>query len=153
MYKTQSLGCRGPEAAILQALLNSKPPTGLQALSVDGIFGLKTLARVKKFQESSALKTDGVVGPLTWSKLLDGPSPRRQVLKYCDNTNPLHKTSGGAEALDFKPESPPASGFGIALASFPSLPKLPSLPSLPNDTLLSCCTKDPFRDSVRLPPL
>src|SRR5262249_28497005 len=38
-------------------------------LRVDGIFGSKTLARVKEFQKNNGLRVDGVVGPKTWAKL------------------------------------------------------------------------------------
>jgi peptidoglycan hydrolase-like protein with peptidoglycan-binding domain len=39
-------------------------------LVVDGIFGRLTEAAVKAFQKSRGLVVDGIVGPLTWSKLL-----------------------------------------------------------------------------------
>jgi peptidoglycan hydrolase-like protein with peptidoglycan-binding domain len=127
MFKTQSLGSTGAEAVILQAQLNSKLPTGL-LLSVDGIFGPKTLARVKEFQKNNGLKVDGIVGPLTWGKLLVGPVIHKQTSKYCDNINALHLVSARAVASDF--QSMPTSNSGVTLASFPSLPKLPSFPSL-----------------------
>jgi hypothetical protein len=37
--------------------------------SVDGIFGVKTLAEVKHFQKSQGLTVDGIVGPSTWYAL------------------------------------------------------------------------------------
>jgi hypothetical protein len=39
-------------------------------LAVDGIFGPLTEAAVKAFQKSHLVPADGIVGPLTWSKLL-----------------------------------------------------------------------------------
>ena len=39
-------------------------------LTVDGIFGPLTEAAVKIFQKSHLIPADGIVGPLTWSKLL-----------------------------------------------------------------------------------
>jgi peptidoglycan hydrolase-like protein with peptidoglycan-binding domain len=39
-------------------------------LVVDGVFGRLTEAAVKAFQKSRGLVVDGIVGPLTWSKLL-----------------------------------------------------------------------------------
>jgi hypothetical protein len=39
-------------------------------LAVDGIFGPLTEAAVKAFQKSHLIPADGIVGPLTWSKLL-----------------------------------------------------------------------------------
>jgi peptidoglycan hydrolase-like protein with peptidoglycan-binding domain len=36
---------------------------------VDGIFGAKTEAAVKRFQKDNGLTADGVVGPRTWDKI------------------------------------------------------------------------------------
>lgn len=41
----------------------------LRGLAVDGVFGAKTLAKVKSFQRSHGLAADGVVGPRTWRAL------------------------------------------------------------------------------------
>lgn len=38
---------------------------------IDGQFGKRTLAAVKKFQRDEGLVIDGIVGPKTWSRLLD----------------------------------------------------------------------------------
>lgn len=38
--------------------------------NVDGDFGSKTNAAVKSFQSSNGLSADGIVGPLTWGKLI-----------------------------------------------------------------------------------
>ena len=52
----------------LQALLNKNGAN----LQVDGIFGAKTEAAVRQYQQANGLKTDGVVGANTWSLLLQG---------------------------------------------------------------------------------
>jgi peptidoglycan hydrolase-like protein with peptidoglycan-binding domain len=39
-------------------------------VAVDGIFGPQTEAAVKSFQQSNGLAADGIVGPLTWPKLI-----------------------------------------------------------------------------------
>ncbi len=60
-------GETGKRVSDLQARLNAlgfKP-----ALKVDGIFGPKTLAAVKAFQQSHGLKVDGLVGPKTTAAL------------------------------------------------------------------------------------
>lgn len=41
----------------------------LGGLTVDGVFGKLTQAKVKKFQTSKGLSADGIIGPLTWAKL------------------------------------------------------------------------------------
>lgn len=42
-----------------------------KSLALDGIFGAKTQEAVKEFQKENGLEADGVVGVLTWTKLLD----------------------------------------------------------------------------------
>ena len=43
---------------------------GYDCGSVDGIFGSKTKAAVLAFQKANGLGADGIVGPLTWGKLV-----------------------------------------------------------------------------------
>ena len=68
--KTQPMlrtGSRGDAVRKLQELLNAK---GYTCGSVDGIFGSKTYAAVLAFQKANGLAADGIVGPLTWGKLV-----------------------------------------------------------------------------------
>jgi peptidoglycan hydrolase-like protein with peptidoglycan-binding domain len=51
----------------LQELLNGRK----ENLSVDGLFGPKTNAAVRRFQRSKKMLVDGVVGPKTWAALWD----------------------------------------------------------------------------------
>ena len=60
-------GSRGDAVRKLQELLNTK---GYDCGSVDGIFGSKTKAAVLAFQKANGLGADGIVGPLTWGKLV-----------------------------------------------------------------------------------
>ena len=62
-----SYGSRGDAVRKLQELLNA---LGYDCGSVDGIFGSKTKAAVLAFQKANGLGTDGIVGPLTWGKLV-----------------------------------------------------------------------------------
>lgn len=65
--RTLSEGSTGDDVKALQILLTGM---GCNCGNADGIFGAKTLAAVKKFQDMCGLVADGVVGILTWSKLL-----------------------------------------------------------------------------------
>ena len=62
-----SYGSRGDAVRKLQEMLNTK---GCDCGSVDGIFGSKTKAAVLAFQKANGLGADGIVGPLTWGKLV-----------------------------------------------------------------------------------
>lgn len=59
-------GSKGDTVTYLQNQLNKK---GFDCGVADGIFGNKTLNAVKHFQADNGLDPDGVVGPLTWSKI------------------------------------------------------------------------------------
>ena len=60
-------GSQGTAVKALQILLGGY---GFSCEAIDGDFGPKTLAAVKKFQTAKALVADGVVGQITWSTLL-----------------------------------------------------------------------------------
>lgn len=53
---------------VLQLALNSEP-TALPRLSVDGIYGPKTEARVREYQNNNGLEDDGIAGPDTQDSL------------------------------------------------------------------------------------
>ena len=64
-YKQVSYGSQGSEVTELQKLLNQN---GYQ-LDEDGIFGSKTQAAVKDYQQKNNLSVDGIVGTNTWGAL------------------------------------------------------------------------------------
>ena len=64
-FPTLREGAKGPSVVSLQNFLRNK---GF-SVAADGVFGPKTLAAVKSFQQSRGLAVDGVVGPKTWSAL------------------------------------------------------------------------------------
>ena len=70
MPRTLRTRSSGDDVKYLQQRLNSRPPTALPLLAVDGKFGAKTRARVQEFQANKGLPVDGVVGPVTWGSLL-----------------------------------------------------------------------------------
>lgn len=66
--KTLRVGNTGTQVKVLQWLLNHT--TDYTSGTVDGIFGTKTVAAVRQFQQAKGLKVDGIVGKKTWEKLL-----------------------------------------------------------------------------------
>jgi peptidoglycan hydrolase-like protein with peptidoglycan-binding domain len=87
----------------LQDLLRARG----HSVAVDGIFGPQTESAVKAFQQSKGLAADGIVGPLTWPKLIvqiqkgstgDAVRGVQEVMKF-------HDQSGG--------EGPPILVDGI----------------------------------------
>lgn len=61
-------GATGDDVRTLQTALNRLLHTNL---TVDGIYGPKTAAAVRQFQEKYRLKIDGIMGPQSWQALRD----------------------------------------------------------------------------------
>jgi peptidoglycan hydrolase-like protein with peptidoglycan-binding domain len=68
---TLAIGSTGPDVRRLQIVLVETK--NLDYTGIDSIFGPKTQAGVKLFQEGDGLVVDGVVGPLTWQALPADP--------------------------------------------------------------------------------
>lgn len=68
MKPTLRIASTGPIVKVLQDALNLAPSV-LPALTPDGMFGMKTDAKVREFQGRNNLAKDGAVGPLTWGML------------------------------------------------------------------------------------
>lgn len=66
-YPTIRRGDKGDAVVELQSLLSKVGST----LQIDGIFGTGTASAVRAFQTKNGLEVDGVVGPKTWTKLLE----------------------------------------------------------------------------------
>jgi peptidoglycan hydrolase-like protein with peptidoglycan-binding domain len=63
------LGSSGPNVVVLQVALNrisQNYPAIPKLANVDGVFGSRTEAAVRKFQEVFGLTVDGIVGRATW---------------------------------------------------------------------------------------
>ena len=67
---TVKLGSTGPAVRAVQDQANFRNLRNGHSLNVDGIFGPKTQAWVRGFQQAEGFKADGVVGPLTWQALV-----------------------------------------------------------------------------------
>ena len=61
-------GDSGSQVEEIQIMLNMINKTQLQ---IDGDFGSKTLAAVVSFQKKYKLKPDGIVGNMTYAKLIE----------------------------------------------------------------------------------
>lgn len=69
--RTLRKGASGEEVATLQKLLMDAGEK-LPKYGIDGDFGTETLKAVKSFQKKNGLTVDGIVGPKTWDKLING---------------------------------------------------------------------------------
>ena len=65
-YKQLSYGATGEEVKQLQKKLNE---IGNYGLDTDGIYGDKTRAAVRDYQQQNSLKVDGIAGDDTWGSL------------------------------------------------------------------------------------
>ena len=129
-------GTSGPSVVTIQTELNrisQSYPAIPKIPTVDGIFGARTEAAVRKFQEVFNLNVDGVVGPATWYELVRLyvavtrlAELRSQGQKYYQNSwayDPLEQGDRGikVEHLQymlsvlgaFIPEIPPVTIDGI----------------------------------------
>ena len=127
-----SLGLSGPDVADLQRQLNSSPPTNLPVLNADGIFGQRTLARVREFQGNNGLKADGIVGPLTRAALQRGSVdvPARTGID-CGNSGAanLNLTTQRGRAFQSALISQSSRSSASSLSG-PSVAAIPGLPTL-----------------------
>lgn len=66
-------GMTGDDVTDLQNLLNRAAETNsfIPTLSVDGNFGPQTEAAVRAVQQHEGLEVNGIVGPITWNRLVD----------------------------------------------------------------------------------
>ena len=104
-WPTVAAGARNTDVFTIQALLRFHHDGDIgfdQGLIVDGVFGRKTRAAVQQFQRSHGLHADGVVGPLTWSRLVSRAAPGDrgdQVLALQEQLRELGVERGQTELL------------------------------------------------------
>lgn len=85
-YNQVSYGSRGSDVTELQKLLNKNGYN----LSVDGIFGSKTQAAVKDYQQKNKLAVDGIAGKNTWGVLTrSGTSAPTQTAQPATTAKPF----------------------------------------------------------------
>lgn len=73
---TYKLGSKGDEVRRFQEKLQE---LGIYRGPLDGDFGGGTEAAVMLFQQREGLDVDGIVGPITWGKLVGGEAPRPSI--------------------------------------------------------------------------
>jgi peptidoglycan hydrolase-like protein with peptidoglycan-binding domain len=76
------LGDTGPGVEEIQTALLAH---GFRVV-VDGDFGPQTDEAVRAFQKQSGIAQDGIVGPVTWSKLQASPSATTTSVAVTDGT-------------------------------------------------------------------
>ena len=130
-------GSTGPDVVVLQTAINrisQSYPAIPKIPAVDGIFGPRTEAAVRKFQQVFNLTSDGIVGPGTWNamvrlytavtRLAELRSQGQQF--YAINWNPPNALSVGSTGekvrqlqymiailAEFIPSVPPVAVDGI----------------------------------------
>jgi peptidoglycan hydrolase-like protein with peptidoglycan-binding domain len=130
-------GSTGPNVVIVQASLNrisQNYPAIPKIANVDGIYGSRTEASVRAFQEIFGLTPDGIVGPATWYALVRLYTAVTQLSElrslgqqfYAINWSPPNALQAGSTGdkvrqlqymlntlATFIPEIPPVSVDGI----------------------------------------
>jgi predicted chitinase len=84
---------------------------GLPSASIDGQFGKGTEAAVKQFQTTQGLLADGIVGPATWSALLQKPVKR---LDPPAPASPRPATNPAASSAT-SPSAPPSEATTVPM--------------------------------------
>ena len=89
-YNQVSYGSKGSDVTELQKLLNQNGYT----LDTDGIFGAKTQAAVKDYQQKNNLSVDGIAGKNTWGALTSAGTAATQPTEPT-TTQPTETKSPG----------------------------------------------------------
>ncbi len=66
-FPTERYGSKSNYVCVAQDALNA---LGYRTGGLDGIFGTQTRNAVASFQSRNGLSSDGILGPLTWSRLM-----------------------------------------------------------------------------------
>ena len=112
MERTLKKWCMGQDVYTLQSKLNRHGAK----LEVDGIFGQKTEDAVVQFQKANGLEADGIVGPLTWSKLLSEDNSGINIVKGFINTHISHSPGRSVKYIAIHYTAGGSSKKGSAMA-------------------------------------
>ena len=83
-YTQVSYGSKGSDVTELQKLLNNNG----YSLDVDGVYGSKTQAAVKDYQQKNGLAVDGIVGNNTWGALTKASTPTTPTTSTTQEATP-----------------------------------------------------------------
>jgi peptidoglycan hydrolase-like protein with peptidoglycan-binding domain len=121
-WPTVRYGARGSAVVYLQQRLTA---LRYDVGGVDGVFGYNTLHTVYAFQKVQAISVDGIVGPVTWSRLASPYRPRARYSRSAAavevnlTRRVVYLTRSGAitrilDASPGKPSTPtPTGSFSI----------------------------------------
>jgi Putative peptidoglycan binding domain len=127
-----SYGCKGPAVALLQQVLNFHMPFTPPPLAVDGIFGPKTKARTREFQELGEVAIDGIVGPQTARKICSYVESRFHLLVVPRRVAKKPVANDAAEARRQRPgrvaSQPGDARFGTGTIGVMGLPQRSPFP-------------------------
>jgi Meckel syndrome type 1 protein len=115
------VGSRGPLVVEVQRAVG---------VPADGIFGVKTDAAVRGYQEHSGLRVDGIVGPATWSSLFAGsavggsdvPQEVRESIERRLESAGSETAPSGAPAPSAPAQGAPAQGAPAPATPAPTSP-------------------------------
>ncbi|MBO4390942.1 MAG: peptidoglycan-binding protein [Lachnospiraceae bacterium] len=98
LSRNLSRNSQGSDVKMIQEYLG-KLGYNIGSCGVDGIFGRDTENAVKQFQKNNNLECDGIVGPLTFSKLVSKVNELSKASSSGNNTSSNKNTSGGLSRL------------------------------------------------------
>ena len=91
---------KGPNDPAVRDLQEALKALGYDVGPVDGVFGVKTEAAVKKFQQAREIAVDGVVGRVTWINI-DEADQSNPVLKIGSTGLPVRRLQSRMSAVGF----------------------------------------------------
>lgn len=111
-YPMVAYGSTGSAVKELQEALNRHGYN----LAVDGIFGDKTRAAVRSYQQKNSLKLDGIAGDETWGSLMNSTAAMEEVSAEPPAPTVSSATSGALERLEqgFTPSADTAAALEYA---------------------------------------
>lgn len=120
--KNYSVGSQGSDVMKIQQALQL---AGFSPGPIDGKFGPQTKTAVQSFQSAQGIAIDGIVGPVTWDRLLTGTPPPGEGPPTITLPAPVYKTRQSVFGNMFSGLGNMSSilGLGLGLVVFFSMKK------------------------------